>query len=545
MRITPTKERKRPSIILWLLGGILLFGAGLLAGQFILFTSIRETAVRFWQQTQTSGDLPVLTIDIPFTEYDQLLNQREAALAAGVVLVDEADFVPASVRLAGETVPVLLRLRQGPAVHLGPADKWNLDGRLQDGRSLAGFSRFYLLDPADNHWLYEWALGRALAAEGLLANRTQFVQVYINGDDKGVYALQEGFGPELLTARGLPEGVVVEFDTDRLWENAAYFDGDLSAASADPISNLRLEDFRFFPVDTFREAAVADDPVLAGQEAAALQLLWGWQQGDLTAAEVFDVHKAGRFLALIDLWGAVEGLSLANLRYYYNPQSDRLEPIGFNLNPRPEAGRIPIAATFYDPSVQAAYLEALAQYSQPAYLQQLETLLADEWQTWTDRLPGVAVQVPPWQALAERQEMLQRSLDPQQPVLASLSAVADDPAVVQVTVANLLNVPIELLGFDVAGATFVPLDPDWLLEPTAAVREVDGRVQLPAQAGDVGKGLTYVRFQIPLGQLQDEEIDGYDGLQMQVATQVVRQSQRRLTPVLTAPDAAGARLLEQ
>jgi hypothetical protein len=135
------------------------------------------------------------------------------------------------------------------------------------------------------------------AREGLLAPRYSFVNLVFNGDDWGIYALQEGFGAELISSQDRQPGVVVEFDAQRLWESVRYFEGEAEAAVQDPVTNLQAYDFQQFEVDTFRDAAIADDPVLSAQKDTAIGLLRGLQNGELAAADVFDVEQYGRFLA--------------------------------------------------------------------------------------------------------------------------------------------------------------------------------------------------------------------------------------------------------
>ena len=81
-------------------------------------------------------------------------------------------------------------------------------------------------------------------------------------------------------------------------------------------------------------------------------------------------RSTGRFLALVDLWGATEAVSLVNLRYYYRAADGRLEPIGFNGNPLSSNGRVPLTATYHDPDLQAAYVRAAQEMSQSEYLAQ-------------------------------------------------------------------------------------------------------------------------------------------------------------------------------
>jgi hypothetical protein len=531
----PTKRLLTPNRLRWV-GFLLIFTVGVFLGQRGLWTVLTDswsTAISDWQAGRDNDDLPTLIIDMPFANYNAILAQRDEAVATAVFIATESDFQPATIRLADQVIPVRLRLQQGTAVHLGDDDKWNLDIRTRDNQLLLGMQRFYLIDPADNNWQNEWAFLETLRREDILASRYQFVRLVFNGTDRGIYALQEGFGLELPADQGRPPGIIVEFDATRLWQAAAAA-GDAAVAEADPVTNLAANDFRFFEVDTFRDASIASDDILAAQKDAAIGLLRGLQSGELAAADVFDVARYGRFLALADLWGASEAVSLVNLRYYYHPETGKLEPIGFNAAPLPadNSRRISLDATYNDLDLQAAYVQAMQQISHPQYLAELQASLEPEWQTRTQLLRGVHAQPPPWEALARRQELLRQSLSPAQPVFAYLGPPElSINAVIQVDVANVLNLPVEILGFDIDGATFLEADPAWLQEDWQPLLLDDSkRIILKPVDADTAV-LHYARFHLPLTQIiaQDDELDFNQEITISVATRLWGLDEPQLT----------------
>lgn len=483
--------------------------------------------------------LPQLIVDMPFENYNLLLAQRDEALESGIFLASEADLLNADIRLENQTIPVRLRLTQGLAVHLGEDDKWNFDIRTRNDQLLLGMSRFFLVDPADHNWLDEWAFMESLRREGILAPRYQFVHLIFNGDDRGIYALQEGFGPELMTEQSREAGVVVEFDADQLWRSISHI-GSESAALANPITNLSADNFQVFEVDTFRDATIARDELLVAQKNQAIGLLRGLQNGELTAQEVFDVEKYGRFLALVDLWGATQALSLVNLRYYYQPQTGKLEPVGFNGTPvlDDDTQRVSLRAAYNDPAIQAAYVSAAEQFSQPIYLTQLQADLETTWQIHAQQVNAEIDYSAPWPLLAHRQELLRRSLNPAQPVLAYLGPPAlSMEGIIQVDVANILNLPVEIVGFDFDGVAFLEANREWLQgEP---VLLDTGLIILPSyatsystSADGVTAPLTYTRFHIPLTKIieQNSEIDFNHEITVNLISRLVGQENTILVP---------------
>jgi hypothetical protein len=481
---------------------------------------------------------------MPFENYNAVLAQREAALETAVVLANESDFQNATIRLADQTIPIRLRLKQGTAVHLNSGDKWNFDVRTRDNQQLLGMQRFYLIDPADNTWQNEWAFLETLRQDDILAPRYQFVHLFLNGEDQGIYALQEGFGSELPASQGRPSGVIVEFDATSLWQAVAAAGGDDLIAAADPITNMTADDFRYFEIDTFRDASIAGNENLTAQKNEAVGLLRGLQSGQLSAAEVFDVERYGRFLALADFWGAAEATALVNLRYYYNLETRRLEPIGFNGAPIPEdeTRRITLAAAYNDPAILAKYVQALEQISQPQYLATLQAGLEPAWQQQAKLLRTGSDVPPPWEALDRRQELLRQSLTPAQPVFAYLgSPELSLEAIIQVDVANVLNLPVEILGFDIEGAAFLESSPAWLQGSEQSPFLIDGDALILKPMDEETAVLHFARFHLPLTQIvaQNNEIDFNHEVTISVVTRLWGLEETQLTPARPGyPEAA-------
>lgn len=298
----------------WFILLALVFGLGLFVGSRDILPQIAESLSTWAQQVQfiQSGQTPpTLIVDMRFQNYNNLLQLRDQAIQSGVYIPSNQDFVTATLQLDNSLVPISIRPQPGLVDHLQKMDKWNLDVRTRQNQQLSGMQRFYLFAPADNNQLHQWAFARALAREEILTTRYQFVNLVFNGDNWGTYALQEGFGDELMTANGRQAGVILEFNADLLWESIVYF-GSVQAAQDDPVTNLLATDFSYFEIDTFRDATIARDEIRSAQKDTGISRLRALQAGQVPASEIFDIEKYGLFLALVDLWGANEAVELVN-----------------------------------------------------------------------------------------------------------------------------------------------------------------------------------------------------------------------------------------
>ena len=546
MRISDKRVHKRhgrhSNALLWAGAFLLTLAAGAIIDDLRwreIAETLRSTTTRLIRPNPDSASLPLLIIDMGGRSYNEILIQREGALSTGVFIPSGQDFVTATIRLQDGAnpapIPVNMRIIEGIADHLRDGNKWGFEIRTRQNARFLGLERFYLQDPASNNWLTQWAFARSLEREGILVASCQFVRLTFNGADWGIYSLQEGFTDELLVAQGRPGGVIVRFDADPLWKSVARAGGVIATVNADPIANLAGSDFQYFEIDTFRDSAIASSPELSTQQGLAIGMLRALQSGAVKASDVFDVDQYGRFLALVDLWGANHATSLVNIRYYYNPETLRLEPIAFNVDPLSSDARLSLSTTFDDPVLQAAYAREAARISEPEYLELLQGALEDdlrELQASVDtEQPHLS---PPWALLRSRQEQIRFSLDATPHVFAYLgSSELSIDGILRIDIGNVLNLPVEVIGFDIHGATFLPVDRQWLhAESRGLLVDTADHVILPASGAGQTPVVRCARFDIPLAEIHqlDKELEFDRPLIVQVATSILGLETSQQTP---------------
>ena len=56
-----------------------------------------------------------------------------------------------------------------------------------------------------------------------------------------------------------------------------------------------------------------------------------YRENTVSVEEAFDVDRMARFCAIVDMYGHLQhSARLSNLRFYYNPEVKRLEPVGYD-----------------------------------------------------------------------------------------------------------------------------------------------------------------------------------------------------------------------
>jgi hypothetical protein len=312
---------------------------GLFVSGFGFYLSVRSTLIDLTGTTRSSHALLALAkaprnllhaltapsperIEIELTpkRLAKLAEKREEALRRGVLMSSEDDFVEASIRHGRRSVPVKLRLKGDWTDHLA-GDKWSLRIHVRQGDHLFGMRRFSLQSPETRGFQAEPIFLAHLRRESVLAPRYSFVDVTLNGKDIGLMALEEHFSKELLESQERPEGVILHLDEEPFWESR------LLNGSFGPFANPWIA--RIVP---FGASRIAESERLSQQLELATGLLRGFLAGSLPASEAFDADRTARMLAVAEVWNARHPIEWHNLRFYFDPVSARLEPIGFDAS---------------------------------------------------------------------------------------------------------------------------------------------------------------------------------------------------------------------
>jgi hypothetical protein len=296
-----------------------------------------------------------LDIDIKFEHLHKLHEKREEAMRRGVLVTGADDMVPAIIKHRGRSVRVKLRLKGDLTDHLD-GDKWSMRVHVKGSDQIFGMRRFSLQAPKTRNFHLEALFHEHLRHEGVLALRYFFVEVAVNGKDIGLMAFEEHFGKELLESQDRREGVLVKFDESLFW------DYRVANGQAGPFNN-----HYWVRVVPFAGGDVARSAKLSAELRNAQGLLTGFVRGELPARDVFDIEQLARFIAIAEVWRAPHALSWINVRFYYNPLTARLEPVGYDakaLTASNPFGLVSVGGTFprqllSDDDVREAFVAVL------------------------------------------------------------------------------------------------------------------------------------------------------------------------------------------
>ncbi len=260
---------------------------------------------------------PSLGVDIAFTHVQTLRAAQQAAMLRGHIDASTKQSVPAQIVVDSARSKAKLRLKGDNLDHVN-TKKLSFRIQIDGDPPVLGLRAFSLQAPATKGFQLEALFHASVRHFGVLSPRYEFVRARYNGDDVGVMALEEHCAKELMERQGRRDSVVVR------WQEEQMFAAQVRVRSIDP-DIVALDDYRTAPVDSFGS-------VVYPQQDAAFALLRAFVAGTLAPAQVFDVEELATYLAVCELWGAWHPLRWHNLRFYFDPLSGRLAPIGFDGN---------------------------------------------------------------------------------------------------------------------------------------------------------------------------------------------------------------------
>lgn len=283
-----------------------------------------RTFARQWASNYPASfkvDPPVLRIEVDAPDLEQLEAVVENARARGVILPEGNDYVKARCESDAGAFKAELRIKGKLTDHV-QGHKWSFRVIAKKSGGFLGMKRFSLQHPGTRNYLCDWLYHRISAGEGIVALRYGFCKVEFNGDDLGVYAYEEHFGPELLEHNGRLEGPILRYDPNLYWVHRL---NDMAGRDLDePYAGYRAA-----AVDAYGSDDVVKDPDQLRYFEQAVHLLDRFRRGELHAADVFDVDRMARRHAIIDLVGGHHSMDWSDVKFYYDPAAQRIEPVSY------------------------------------------------------------------------------------------------------------------------------------------------------------------------------------------------------------------------
>tara|TARA_B110001450_G_scaffold145127_1_gene135682 strand:- start:3489 stop:5012 length:1524 start_codon:yes stop_codon:yes gene_type:complete len=248
-------------------------------------------------------------------QLSQLQENRKTALNNSKLVTHDSSWVKCKIKYSDDTLFGKLRLKGDCLDHLD-GDKWSFRIKLKGKQRLFGMKKFSIQDPKTRNYIYEWIFHETLRREDIISLRYKFITVLINGESKGVYALEEHFDKNLLDYNHKENSALVRFNEDYFWVN-------------NPVpkhSSKMTEDWQSALIDTYGNINSYNNIFYSNGK----KILKAHRNGEITTSEAFNIDKLSTYLAICDLMDGSHAWNWQNLKFCYDSKTKKLEPIGFD-----------------------------------------------------------------------------------------------------------------------------------------------------------------------------------------------------------------------
>ena len=383
-----------------------------------------------------------LIIDIKFKDYKKLQNKRNKALKTGILFKDGDDYVSANMKYKNNYYKVKLRLKGDWVDHLA-GKKWSFRVKVSDQKTLLGMRKFSLQSPKTRNYINEWIFHQLMKYENVPSLRYKFVPLILNGENYGIYAIEEHFDKILVESNNFKEGPIIRMSEDIYWEEIQR------GTSPNEVSATF---FKSNP-EPFKEKQILNNPILQKQLIKANNLLIGFQKEDLKTSDAFDIDSLAKYFAIVDITNGQHSSVWTNLVFYYNPVLSKLMPIGFDAVPRrDEISQISIEEIrkykfFEDNEFVARYVEYLEKFSSEDYLKNFELHITDEYKDNMNLLyKSFPALISNFESMYINQNTINKKINPIKPINGYLENFNKNTKELLISIGNNQNLPIQING---------------------------------------------------------------------------------------------------
>jgi len=234
-------------------------------------------------------------IDIKFKHLDNINTLINIANKRGYISEDlKIDEFPAKITFNNKKYRVKLSLTGQYLDHV-ESDRNSFNVEVKDGQTIMGMSKFKLLIPNTRGYLADWVGHEMQKKEGLITPRFDFITIKINGENKGLFALEESYNTDLIENNNLRDGII--------------FKPGLNG------------------IVVLNKKKINNDEILKNRVQSLKNLWQSFLNNQISPDAIFDLKKFAIDYATTDLISGLHSKFTLNLRYYYNPITNLVEPI--------------------------------------------------------------------------------------------------------------------------------------------------------------------------------------------------------------------------
>jgi len=275
---------------------------------------------------EPGNDFEEIRLYVEKKELRELEECRIKAVNRRVLLDEFQKYVPAQLVYKNKEYDVRLKLKGTLPSHWADRVKWSFRVVLNGDNETVEGMRFFSVQLGRQRGYYvDQYYHTVLDYFGVLNLKYFNIELYFNDMYFENYALEEFFDSPIPERHDRPDGPIIKFIYDEYWEQADWVDIDYE-------QNFILSEQTYLtaPLKSFKYKS-GTYPNWKKDSNDAMHLLQLFRDKELRTRDVFDIPILAKYFAVNTLFGCQHSAYLANLRFYYNPNTKLLEPIGYDM----------------------------------------------------------------------------------------------------------------------------------------------------------------------------------------------------------------------
>ena len=250
----------------------------------------------------SNNELEKITLNISQKNLYNLELQRKSKLKSKTLKFDR--FSQASLNYDQKNYDVKIRVKGDRALHWYNKNETSYKIDLRGDHTIWGLEEFSIQKPITRNYIYEYIFHKYLALNQLISLKYFFINLSLNSTDQGIYAIEEGFSKELLERNKKRNGPIFGVE-ERASLNYPKIEYDLYSKAYWLLDHPQL----------IKNANVKLDEI---------------KNENNNIEKIFDLEKWATYFAIIDITGNFHGSIPKSVKLYYNPLTEKFEPIGFD-----------------------------------------------------------------------------------------------------------------------------------------------------------------------------------------------------------------------
>jgi hypothetical protein len=305
---------------------LMLLAAALFANYYVKkygYRNLGHFISSYWSNKSMASDAQFETLEIKISPDDfvKLEEERNLALERGMLVKEGNTYVKAKLKHNGKKIKAELRLKGHMTDHLQDK-KWSFRIKTKGGDAFMGMKVFSVQHPGTRNYIYEWIYHEMMKHEDIIALNYNFIKVKVNDEDWGIYAVEEHFAQELVNHNQRPKGPLLRFNPDMYWQARIAEHEKLSY-------KMDFATFNSTYLEAYDDKNTYKDSVILNGYQKAVSLMEQFRNGNLQTSDVFDIKKLAAFHAIIDVVGGHRSLDWSDVKYYYNSETNKIEPVAY------------------------------------------------------------------------------------------------------------------------------------------------------------------------------------------------------------------------